>query len=145
MTTTTNIDTKGLTEAQVQYAIDNYIRERELAGIRASWKAVQEQEKQERRAKVALRAKHCNALKRAGVPVKTESDSWRARKADVRGYANAEGWHAVQLPQDARIVYLSRIQASPELEVKTVIETERYLGVEQLVENTYIRLIPKEA
>jgi hypothetical protein len=145
--TITTIDTKGLTDTQVQQAIDNFIRERELASLRASWRAREEAEKQATRERVAKRAKVANAVKRAGVPVRTESDSWRSNKADITRTSDADGWFVISLPKDARLVYLSRIQDSPELELKTAVSKTQlfFTGDAQLAELTYIRLTPKEA
>jgi hypothetical protein len=149
MTTSTIIDTvdfKGLSAFEVQRAIDTYLKERELASLRASWRAREEAQKQATRERVAKRAKVANAVKRAGVPVRTESDSWRSNKADITRTPDSDGWFIVSLPRDTRLVYLSRLQDSPELELKTIVEKSQYSVLGQsLAELTYIRLTPKEA
>lgn len=70
---TTVIDYKGLTEDQVQYAIEKYIRDR--ASI--AWKQKYESERQDNIAKLrkaqGARLRLVNAIKRGNVSVQTQS------------------------------------------------------------------------
>lgn len=133
------IDTKGLTEYQVQQAIESYVRAQELRVAQASWRATQERQKEATRQRVALRAKHCNALKRAGLVVKTEDATWRSHGVSVGRTPSEDGWFEISWDRESEraIVQRSKVQLSDELELKVEYKSTYYSNLEEL---WYIRL-----
>ena len=123
-TTTTvdwaSIDTKGLSQFQIELAIERYITQCRLANARAEWNAQQEARKAENRKRVALRLKHCNALKRAGLVVKTKDSRWSSYGVHVSDTPNKDGSFIISFDRDpARAVnQRAKVQASRELELK---------------------------
>lgn len=133
------IDTKDLTQYQVQRAIEDYVTAQELRVARASWRATQERQKEATRQRVALRAKHCNALKRAGLVVKTEDATWRSHGVSVDRTPTEDGWFGISWDRETEraIVQRSKVQQADELELKVEYKATYYSNLEEL---WYIRL-----
>jgi hypothetical protein len=144
MSTTTTIDwsaidTKDLSQYHVQRAIEDYVRARELTVLRSSLYAQKQAEKEATRQRVALRAKHCNALKRAGLFVKTEDSFRSSYKVDVDRTPSEDGWFGISWDRDPQraVVQRSKVQLADELELKVEYKATYY---SDLAELWYIRL-----
>lgn len=92
---TLNIDPKGLTEADVQRAIDSYISSREAISWRQKYEAEQRLRVKAKRVQQGLRLRVVNAIKRGGLTVRTQ-DSYYGT-VDVSRSADAEGWYDLSL------------------------------------------------
>jgi hypothetical protein len=92
---------------------------------------------------VAKRAKVCNALKRTGLAVKTQQDSWRSSSTDVADRPTEDGYYALTFTSNASLAdYVLRmkakIQQSVELTHKVEVQ-KSHTG--QLVEQWLVKLV----
>jgi hypothetical protein len=92
---TINIDPKGLTEADVQRAIDSYISNRNAITWRQNYEAEKRIRIKAQRVSQGLRLRVVNAIKRGGLSVRTQ-DSYFGTVEVSRG-SDADGWYDLSL------------------------------------------------
>lgn len=106
-----NVDFKGLSVYSVQSAIDRYVGELTI-------RKYEQQRAEETRNRVANRARVRNAIKRTGLRVNTEKDSWRSRGVDLGRCPVEEGWWSVSYatgytaPQGRRLEMVAEFVAN---------------------------------
>ena len=93
---TLNIDPKGLTEADVQRAIDRFISENESRALRYKWEAERRERLANKRVAQGHRLRMVNAIKRGGVSVRTQ-ESWSGGQVEVSRRGNDSGWYELYL------------------------------------------------
>lgn len=96
---TLDVDLKGLTEADVQRAIDSYIINKNAVAWRQKHEAEQRLRVKQKRVQQGLRLRVVNAVKRCGLSVVTQ-DSWRSGQVNVPTYPDNEGWYNLNLIPD---------------------------------------------
>jgi hypothetical protein len=137
---TLDVDLKGLTEADVQRAIDSYISNKNAVAWRQKHEAEQRLRVKAQRVQQGLRLRVVNAIKRCGVSVATQ-DSWSSGVVSVSSNPNAEGWYNISITIDRynkrdtpekeaqyneRLVnIITKLQRSGEIDftIETVLET----------------------
>jgi hypothetical protein len=92
---TLNIDPKGLTEADVQRAIDSYITNRNAVAWRQRYEAEQRLRVKKNRIKQGHRLRLVNAIKRCGLTVRTQ-DSYYGT-VEVSRNTTDDGWYNLTL------------------------------------------------
>jgi hypothetical protein len=92
---TLDVDPKGLTEADVQRAIDSYISTKNAVAWRQKHEAEQRLRVKAKRVQQGLRLRVVNAIKRAKLSVRTQ-DSYYGT-VDVSRNADANGWYNLTL------------------------------------------------
>jgi len=119
METMADVDFKGLNPYAVQMAIDTYLWERSRRNSERE-QVLKSREAQGKRTKVR------NALKRAGLAVKTQNDGWRSSGWRLDSYPQystyeiTSGRDLVSQERDIRA-----IRAKGELDVKSVLKVSR--------------------
>lgn len=132
---TITVETHGLSDYAIESAIyDAYIAKR----IRQR----DAERKAETKERVTQRNRHLNAIKRAGLSIRVESDSYRTRKDVALANDAKDGWWQVTALDKDALTVLVTLQKANDLEVEERIETihEWTTKTDKFVRRTYIRL-----
>ena len=121
METMTSIDFKGLSDWQVQQAIDSYVIDRRIRHA----EILRKQEAQDAKSK---RMKVRNALKRSGFRVLTDKDGWRSNGWSLCRWSDSDGWYEITSSYNDHATDrdLWKLIAGEELEVKTTLRGRGY-------------------
>jgi predicted transposase YbfD/YdcC len=145
MTTATidTVDFKGLSAFEVQRAIDTYLLNQRVQVERWQQRQREQERQQANRERLAKRAKVCNALKRTGIAVRTQQDSWRTSSTEVSSHPNDEGFYTLtfthnQTYADHVLRLKAKIQNAIELTHKVEIQKD-HSG--SLVERWLVKLV----
>lgn len=128
MTTTTKIDFKGLTEGQVQIAIDNYLANRATEEWRSQANRRKMREQARRRNLNTQRTRVVNALKKAGFRVRP-LDSYSSSGLAVSRIYNYDAWHDISLQ-----AYLPSISHRASEEIKAEYKERAAVALAQHIE-----------
>ena len=126
-----DIDPKGLTETQVQSAIDAWLNQRQIDAWNRDRDRSNRDAIAETRRLQGQRLRLVNAIKRGGVSVESQSESWRTAQVRVPSKPNDDGWYAVGLSpmrytnnqtqeqrDGALVALIAKLQENKEIELK---------------------------